>query len=102
MHKVLITDFAKENLNLIYEYYKSVANKTVAEKIKSQIKQALQSLKDEHLDWQEDDLLKPIGKNHKRLVCGNFLIIYYRNTDLKKTFVTDIFDARQDPKKKNP
>lgn len=102
MHKVLITDFAKENLNQIYEYYKSVANKSVADKIKSQIKLALQSLKDEHLDWQEDDLLKPIGKNHKRLVCGNYLIIYYRNSKAKTTYVTDIFDARQDPNKKNP
>jgi plasmid stabilization system protein ParE len=102
MHKVLITDFAKENLTQIYEYYKSVVSKTVADKIKLEIKKSLQSLKDEHLDWQDDDLLKPIGKNHKRLVCGNYLIIYYRNSELKTTFVTDIFDSRQDPNKKNP
>lgn len=102
MHNVLITDFAKDNLTQIYEYYKSVANKSVADKIKLEITKSLQSLKDEHLDWQEDDLLKPIGKNHKRLVCGNYLIIYYRNCEIRTTFVTDIFDARQDPKKKNP
>ena len=44
MHKVLITQFAKDNLNFIHSYYKSTASIAVADKIKSEIK----TLKDDH------------------------------------------------------
>ena len=102
MHKVLVTDFAKENLKYIFEYYKVAANISLAKKIKSEIKKAVLSLKDSSIDWQEDEYLRPLSMNHRRLICGNYKIIYYRDWELKVTYVTDIFDARQDPQKENP
>ncbi len=102
MHKVLVTDFAKESLKHIYEYFKVATSVSVAQKIKSEIKRAILSLKDSGVDWQEDEYLKPLSTNHRRLICGNYKIIYYRDWDLKVTYVTDVFDARQDPQKENP
>lgn len=99
MHKVLVTQFAKDNLNFIYSYYKSIASLSVADRIKNEIKEAILTLKDESLNFQEDDLLVYLGKNHRRLVCGNYKIIYYRDYKNHITFVTDIFDSRQDPEK---
>lgn len=97
MHKVLITRFAKSSLRIIYEYYKSIAGITVAERIKQEIKSALIKLQDEHINWQEDEYLTFLGKEHRRYVCGNYKIIYYRDYQKKVTYITDIFDSRQDP-----
>lgn len=95
MRKVELTDFAKENLRNIYEYYKIVASTVVAQKVKQQIIDAIKTLKIEEVEWQEDEFLKPLNKNHRRLVTGNYKIIYYLVDNA--VFVTDIFDARQDP-----
>ncbi len=42
-----------------------------------------------------------MNKNHKRLICGNYKIIYYYNQKDNIVYVTDIFDSRQDPLKEN-
>lgn len=97
MHKVLITRFAKGNLRIIYEYYKSIAGIDVAEKIRQEIKSALIKLQDEDINWQEDEHLTFLGKGHRRYVCGNYKIIYYRDYQKRITYITDIFDSRQDP-----
>lgn len=99
MHKVLITQFAKENLRNIYEYYKIKASIKVAAKIKNEIVEALQKLKHENLDWQEDEYLQSLNKSHRRMICGNYKIIYYRDSAQQITFITDIFDVRQSPEK---
>ena len=99
MHKVLITQFAKDNLNFIHSYYKSTASIAVADKIKSEIKTAILTLKDDKLNFQEDDFLIFLGKKHRRLICGNYKIIYYRDYENQITYITDVFDSRQDPEK---
>jgi plasmid stabilization system protein ParE len=85
------------NLRSIYEYYKSVAGIDVAEKIKQEIKSSLIKLKDENVNWQEDEFLNSMGRGHRRDICGNYKIIYYRDLQKEITYVTDIFDSRQDP-----
>ena len=97
MRKVELTDFAKENLRNIYEYYKIMASVAVAQKIKQQIIDAIKTLKIEEVEWQEDEFLKLLNKNHRRLVAGNYKIIYCILDDT--VYVTDIFDARQSPAK---
>ena len=97
MRKVVVTSFAKENLQNIYEYYKIVASVQVAKNIKQQLVDGIKILKTAKVDWQEDEFLKPIQKNHRRLVSGNYKIIYF---EIENTvYVTDIFDARQSPEK---
>jgi len=92
---VVLTAFAKENLRAIYEYYRIVATEATAQKIKAQIIEAIRTLKNEELEWQEEEFLKKLNKNHRRLVSGNYKIIYYVFEGC--VYVTDIFDARQHP-----
>lgn len=101
MHKVFITQFAKDNLKNIYEYYKIKASVKVAVKIKKEILDALQKLKNENVDWETDEFLQSLHKGHRRVVCGNYKIIYYRDSIKQITFITDIFDVRQSPEKEN-
>ena len=56
-------------------------------------------MKKETVDWQEDEFLIYLNKNHKRLVTGNYKIIYYFDSSENIIYVTDIFDSRQDPQK---
>lgn len=46
---------------------------------------------------QYEPLLDHLGQGHRRKVSGNYKIIYRIIDDL--VFVSDIFDARQDPEK---
>jgi plasmid stabilization system protein ParE len=40
------------------------------------------------------------GKEYRRMVCGNYKIIYYIAAN--EIRITDVFDSRQDPEKQNP
>ncbi len=97
MRKVVVTAFAKENLRDIFEYYKITASQKTATGIKQKIIEAIKDLKTLEVDWQEEEFLKPLNKNHRRRVAGNYKIIYYQSDSI--IYVTDIFDARQSPEK---
>ena len=55
-----------------------------------------QLLKNPYLG-QRETRLRYLNKDHRRLIEGNFKIIYFIKDD--SIFITDIFDSRQDPKK---
>ncbi len=44
-----------------------------------------------------EDYLEHIGAGHRRIIEGNFKIIY--RIEGKVIYITDIFDTRQDPEK---
>jgi plasmid stabilization system protein ParE len=46
---------------------------------------------------QYEPHLEHLGEGHRRLVVGHFKVVY--RIEGKTIFVTDIFDARQDPRK---
>ncbi len=46
---------------------------------------------------QLEEYLAHLNKNHRRLIEGNFKIIY--RIEEKAIYVTDFFDTRQDPEK---
>ena len=46
---------------------------------------------------QVEEYLDHLGLSHRRIVEGNFKIIY--RVEGNEIFVTDIFDTRQDPQK---
>lgn len=46
---------------------------------------------------QYEPWLEYKGEGHRRLVVGNFKVVY--RIEGKAIYVTDIFDARQDPRK---
>ncbi|RLC25108.1 MAG: hypothetical protein DRH21_04460 [Deltaproteobacteria bacterium] len=48
---------------------------------------------------QKEELLAPLGLQHRRLIVDHCKIIYRIENGI--IFITDIFDSRQDPKKMN-
>lgn len=101
MRKVFVTHFALLQIQIIYNYYNLNISAKVAKNIKYYLLASIKSLKDEDVEWQQDCFLSYLGKNHRRLICGNYKIIYYLNIKENTIYVTDVFDSRQDPKKEN-
>jgi toxin ParE1/3/4 len=97
MRTVVITHFALSQINSIFEYYSLFVTIRVAKKIKSEIIASIKSLKQEKVEWQKDEYLEYLNKDHKRLICGNYKIIYYYDQIKNIVYVTDVFDSRQDP-----
>jgi len=97
--KILITDYAKEELRLIYEYYSIKASIKVASKIKKDIISAIKNIAVNPLMFQIEDDLTELGKQHRRKVDGNYKIIYRIENEI--IYVTDIFDARRNPDNMN-
>jgi toxin ParE1/3/4 len=46
---------------------------------------------------QQEEYLEHVGQSHRRVIQGNYKIIYKVKGDV--IFITDIFDSRQDPAK---
>ena len=46
---------------------------------------------------QREEYLEHLGQSHRRIIEGNYKIIYRIDGDM--IYVTDIFDTRQDPGK---
>ena len=101
MRDVVVTHFAIHQIKSIYDYYSFFVSIKIAKIIKAEIISAIKTLKTEEVEWQEDEFLGYLKKNHKRLVCGHYKIIYYFNKTENIVYVTDIFDSRQDPIKEN-
>ncbi len=95
--KVEFTDFAKAQLQNIYDYYSSVASDEIAAKIIDRILDETEHLERHPNLGSKEILLAELKKNHRYIVCGNYKIIFYANP--KVIFVTDIFDCRQNPEK---
>jgi plasmid stabilization system protein ParE len=49
------------------------------------------------LKGQQEPFLEHLNLGHRRLVVGNYKIIY--RVDSENIYITDIFDSRQDPDK---
>jgi plasmid stabilization system protein ParE len=67
------------------------------EELRERIKISTQQLLQNPYLGQQELQLVHLKKSHRRLVEWNFKIVYYVENDL--IYITDIFDARQDPKK---
>jgi len=99
MRKVVITQFALFQIKSIYDYHSIYVSLKTAKKIKSEIIASIKMLKNKEVEWQEDEFLGYLNKNHKRLICGNYKIIYYYMVDENRVYVADVFDSRQEPVK---
>ena len=98
--KIFLTAFAKAQIHVIHSYYKETASVKVADKIKSEIINTISQLKDFPESGQVEMFMTRFGKQHRRLVSGNYKIIYRIEGD--NAYVTDVYDSRQSPEKMNP
>jgi toxin ParE1/3/4 len=95
--QVEITNFAKAELQKIFDYYLLVASKEIASKIITRIVDEIEYLGNNPNIGSKELLLAHLKHEYKYLVCGNYKIIFYK---LKTViYVTDIFDCRQNPEK---
>jgi toxin ParE1/3/4 len=95
--KLRVSEFAVAQLELIWEYYAEEAGERVADRITKKIIDDIDWLVDHPRGGQYETLLDHLELDHRRLVSGNYKIIYRIIGD--ELFVSDIFDARQDPEK---
>ncbi len=97
--KVVITQFAQTKLKEIYLYHKIEITLIVVNNIKSTILNNIKLLVNNQKIGAEDEYLKPFKLGHRKLVVGNYKIVYRFTNSI--IYITDIFDSRQDPKKQS-
>ena len=95
--KVYWSDFASETLRDIYIYYKGVAGKNIADKIKKTVFSATKQLGKYPKSGTVEDNLTILGEDHRYIIKGNYKIIY--KPVKEGLLITDVFDTRQDPEK---
>jgi len=95
--KVKWTSFAVIELRIIYQYYIDTAGVAVARRIKNNIINRANILKQHSLSGQLEETLLPLKQGHRYLVEGHIKLVYkvIGNT----AYITDVFDTRQNPKK---
>ena len=95
--KVILTKPAQCRLEEIYSYYSLRVSPSTADKLIAKIRARLKILENHPKAGAIEPILAQLGMEHRYLVQGNYKIVY-RIKD-KKIFVTDFFDARQNPEK---
>lgn len=95
--KVKWTDFSKNELKNIFEYYKDKASAAIARKLVTGIVNETLRLKLQPTIGQEEELLKNSDKEFRYIVFKNYKIIYFVNSQLNTIEVVDVFDTRQNP-----
>lgn len=97
--KIYWTNFAKSELQTIFDYYKETAGLTVAKKLVAGIVKASQKLSGLPLMGQHEELLKDFDLGYRYLVYKNYKIVYLFDSNRNRIEVHDVFDSRQHPKK---
>ena len=95
--KVYWTDFAKKQLQYIFDYHHDKASLKIALKI---VKGIVGSVKILSLDpeiGQVEGLLIQRKENFRYLIFTNYKIIYWINKDKQRVEIVDVFDVRQNP-----
>lgn len=93
------TDFAKNELRGIFDFYKKEASLRVATKLTSGIVQETLKLEKHPTLGQEEELLKSKPQFFRYLVFKNYKIIYWINENKSRIEIVDVFDTRQNPLK---
>jgi len=93
--KIVVTDFAKEEMQNIYKFYKDNASKYIADKLRTGILTAIKKISQNPEIGQIEEYLTDLNLGHRRIVEGNYKIIY--KVEGKVVYVTDIFDTRRNP-----
>lgn len=95
--EIIISDFAKNQLQNIYDYIASKSSETIAYNEIERIVQYISFLEKTPKIGREVEILKSLNLNHRYLVVSNYKIIYRVENEI--IYITDIFDCRQHPDK---
>lgn len=96
--EVYWTDFSKQELKDIYNYYKEKVSVTTAKNVVLGITQEVDKLKNHPNIGQEEELLENDFRRFRYLVYNNhYKIIYWINVEKNRVEIFDVFDTRQSP-----
>lgn len=95
--KIFWTDFAKEELKKIFDYYKVKVGYKVSIKLITNIIESTEILIFQMDIGQKEELLLDRIQNFRYLVYKNYKIIYWYNKEKNRIEISDVFDARQNP-----
>lgn len=93
------TDFAKEELNKIFDYYHQKVNLKLARKLTTQIVSDTNILKTFPEIGAREENLKLRPQKFRYIVSTNYKVIYWLNKEMKRVEIVDVFDTRQSPEK---
>ena len=97
--RIIWSDFAVSELKDIFQHYKTVAGKKIAQKLINSIFQSTKQLIKYPDSGQIEESLTELNEGHRYLVTSNYKIIYKKIKE--GILITDVFDTRQSPTKIN-
>jgi plasmid stabilization system protein ParE len=97
--KIFWTDFAKEQLRNIFDYYKLKASPRVARNLVTGIVEKANTLDFQKEIGQKEELLLSRKENFRYLIYKNYKVIYWFNETKNRIEISDVFDVRQNPTK---
>ena len=95
--KIHWTDFAKKELQNIFEYYKEKASLRVATNLTENIVKQTLKLSDQPKMGIKELSLKEREEEFRCLIYKKYKIIYWNNTEKNRIDISDVFDTRQNP-----
>jgi plasmid stabilization system protein ParE len=93
------TQFAEDELEGIYKYYRRKAGVVISKRIVKEIYNEALILKKQPELGQIEELLKNRKEEFRYLVHKNYKLIYWVNIEKNQVEITDVFDTRQNPPK---
>ena len=97
--EVFWSNFAKNKLEEIFDYYKLKAGLKVANKIINGIVNQTIGLNKTPVRGQIEDIFKDDDREFRYLVYTNYKIVYYINLKTNQIIIANVFDTRQNPEK---
>lgn len=97
--EIFWTDFAKDQLKKIFEFYKEKAGLKIAKQILKEIIKKTNGLSYFPKVGMIEEILKDRPQNFRYVISTNYKIIYWINNEEKRIEISDIFDTRQNPEK---
>lgn len=95
--KIHWTDFAKKELQNIFEYYKEKASLRIATNLTEKIVKQTLKLSNQPKIGAKEISLKEREQEFRYLVYKNYKIIYWINEVKNRIDISDVFDTRQNP-----
>lgn len=97
--KIYWTDFAKKELQNIFNFYKENSSLNVARKLVIGVTKETIKLQKQPMIGQVEEYLENPVKEFRYLVFRSFKVIYWINSENKSIVIVDVFDSRQSPLK---
>jgi toxin ParE1/3/4 len=100
--RILITDYAQQQLADIYEYYRLQGYGLSGRKIRAEVlKKALMLREFPNMGSIETNL-EALGLGHRYMIVNRYKVIYRTDDVLDVAYITDVFDTRRDPSSMMP